>query len=87
MNRLLNEPVLLGSAVRAIVVVLLYFIGTSVQGSALVLTAVEAVLMLVTRALVTPNQLAEERVAAGQSPTVSKADSQLVSDATRRNLQ
>ena len=86
MKRLLNEPVLLGSAVRAVVVVMLYFAAVSVEGSALVLGAVEAVLMLVTRALVTPNQLAEARVAAGGSPTVPRGDAGSVTDSTRRSL-
>jgi hypothetical protein len=44
----------------------------TVEQIASVMLAVEAVLALVTRALVTPNQLAEARVAEGGSPTVPR---------------
>jgi hypothetical protein len=70
MTRLLNEPVLLGSAVRAIVVAVLYFAHVSVEGSALVLVAVEATLALVTRANVRP----------------TRGTTGAVSDSTRRGL-
>lgn len=69
-RRLLNEPVLLGAAVRAIVFAAMAFgLDVTVDQLAAVMAAVEAVLALATRALVTPNQLAEARVAAGGSPT------------------
>lgn len=68
--RLLNEPVLIGGAIRALFLALMAF-GFSVTPEQLasIMLAVEAVLALVTRMLVTPNQLAEARVAAGGSPT------------------
>lgn len=71
MRRLLNEPILLAGAVRAVIFAAMAFgvTVTDVQLAA-VMGALEAVLLLLTRALVTPNQLAEARVAAGGSPTV-----------------
>ena len=73
MNRLLNEPVLIGAAVRAVVVAAMGFgLNITTEQLALVMGALEAVLALVTRALVTPNQLAEARVDAGGRPTVPR---------------
>lgn len=71
MNRLLNEPVLIAGAVRAVIFAAMTFgvTVTDVQLAA-VMGALEAILLLVTRATVTPNQLAEYRVAAGGAPTV-----------------
>ena len=70
MSRLLNEPVLLAGAIRAIIYAAgtFGFALTNEQTLALI-GVVEAVSALVTRALVTPNQLAEHRVAMGGSPT------------------
>jgi hypothetical protein len=70
LKRMFNEPVLIGTAVRAVLLAAMAF-GTHIttEQLAALMVAVEAVLMLVTRALVTPNQLAEERVAQGLSPT------------------
>jgi hypothetical protein len=73
MSRLFNEPVLLGTAIRAVILAVAAF-GfqiTADQIAALML-AVEAVIALITRAFVTPNHLAEERVAQGLSPTQSR---------------
>lgn len=73
MKRLLNEPTLIAGAIRAILLALTAF-GFDLTGDkiAAIMLAVEAVLTLVNRALVTPNQLADERVAAGGSPTVPR---------------
>lgn len=73
MTRLLNETVLLGAAIRAVLLAAMAF-GTPMTAEQLAtaMSAVEAVLALVTRALVTPNQLAEARVAAGGSPTLPR---------------
>jgi len=70
LQRIFNEPVMIGGAIRAILLAFMAF-GTHItpEQLAAVMLAVEAVLALVTRALVTPNQLAEQRVALGGSPT------------------
>lgn len=69
MNRLLNEPILIATAIRAVILAAIGF-GLDWTGEqvAQVMLAVEAVTALV-RQLVTPNQLAEQRVAEGLSPT------------------
>lgn len=70
MSRLLNEPVLIGAAIRAILAAAVAFgFEVTAEQMAAGMAAVEAVIALVTRALVTPNQLAEARVAQGLSPT------------------
>ena len=70
LRRLLNEPVLIGAAVRAVIFAAMAFgVHVTMEQLAALMAAVEAVLALVTRALVTPNQLAESRVAQGLSPT------------------
>jgi hypothetical protein len=72
MGRLFNEPVLIGTAVRTVILALVSFgFDLTTEQIAATMVALEAVLALVTRALVTPNQLAERRVAAGNSPTDS----------------
>ncbi len=87
MTRLLNEPVLIGAAIRAVILAAVAFgFDVTAEQVAALMVAVESVMALVTRAMVVPNKLAEERVAAGGSPTVSSVDAQSVSDATRRNL-
>jgi hypothetical protein len=85
MTRLLNEPVLFGAAVRAVLLAAMAF-GTPMtpEQLAAAMGAVEAVLALITRTLVTPNQLAEARVAAGVSPTVSRKDTQFAAAAATR---
>ena len=71
MTRLLNEPVLIGAAIRAVLLAVIAFgVNMTMEQFGAVMLAVEAVLALVTRALVTPNQLAEARVSAGGRPTV-----------------
>jgi hypothetical protein len=75
MSRLWNEPVLIGAAVRAVILAAVSLgLDLTAEQVAAVMAAVEGVLALVTRALVTPNQLAEQRVAAGGSPTVPRGD-------------
>ena len=70
MGRLLNEPVLIGGAIRAVILAAVAFgLDVTPEQLAALMLAVETVLALVTRALVTPNQLAEARVAEGLSPT------------------
>jgi hydrogenase-4 membrane subunit HyfE len=71
MGSLLNEPVLIATAIRAVILAAVAFgLKWSAEQVAALMIAVEAILALITRALVTPNQLAEQRVAAGGSPTV-----------------
>lgn len=70
MKSLWNEPVLIGAAIRAVILAAVAFgVAISAEQLAALMVAVETVLALVTRALVTPNQLAEDRVAEGGSPT------------------
>lgn len=71
MNRLFNEPVLIGAAIRSclLAAIALQWVRLTDQQIATVMVAAEAVLALFTRALVTPNQLAEQRVLEGGSPT------------------
>lgn len=70
LQRLLNEPQVIGGAIRAIILAATAFgLNWSAEQVAALMLAVEAVLMTITRALVTPNQLAEYRVAMGGSPT------------------
>lgn len=74
MGRIWNEPVLIGGAVRAVLLAAMAFgWNVTVDQLAAVMLAVEAVLALVTRAIVTPNHLAESRVAEGLSPTQSRS--------------
>jgi hypothetical protein len=73
MNRLLNEPTVIAGAIRAIILAGTAFgLQWSAEQVAALMFAVEAVLTVINRALVTPNQLAEARVAAGGSPTVPR---------------
>lgn len=69
-RRLLNEPQLIASGVRAVVFAAMTF-GVAVTQEQLAATmgALEIILMLANRALATPNQLAEARVDAGKRPT------------------
>lgn len=70
MGRLFNEPVLIGAAIRAVIYAAMAFgLQMTTEQLGALMAAVEAILALVTRALVTPNQLAEARVAEGLSPT------------------
>jgi hypothetical protein len=71
MGRLLNEPTLIAGALRAIILCAVSFgWELTVEQIAQIMLALEAVLTLVNRALVTPNQLAESRVDSGGRPTV-----------------
>jgi hypothetical protein len=75
MGNLLNEPVLIATAIRAVLIAGMAFgLNMSMVQLGTVMIAVEAVLGVITRALVTPNKLAEERVAAGGSPTVPRKE-------------
>lgn len=70
MKRLLNEPVMIAAAVRSVILAGAAFgFALTVEQIAALMAAVEAVLALITRALVVPNQLAEARVDAGFRPT------------------
>lgn len=70
-KRMMNEPVALSAALRAVMLAGMAFgLHLTVAQLAAVMLAVEMVLALLTRANVTPNQLAEQRVALGGSPTV-----------------
>jgi hypothetical protein len=74
-KRLLNEPVMIAGAVRAVILAVMAFGFTvSPEQLAAVMLALESVLSLLTRTLVTPNQLAEQRVAMGGSPTTPRSD-------------
>lgn len=69
-KRLLNEPVLIGAAIRLSLIAAIAFGMNMTEDQMLALmAALEAILALVTRALVVPNKLAEERVDAGNRPT------------------
>lgn len=74
-QRLFNEPVVIGGAIRACLAAAIAF-GTRISPEQLatLMVAVEAVLIVITRALVTPNQLAEARVSMGGRPTVPRHD-------------
>lgn len=75
MLRVLNEPVLLGATIRAVLLAIMSFgFNITVVQLAATMVAVEALLALITRAFVTPNHLAEARVAAGGSPTQPRND-------------
>ncbi len=71
MKRLLNEPVALAATVQSLVgfgIIMGWIHMTDAQTGSLMI-AINAVLGLGVRALVTPNQLAEARVDAGGRPT------------------
>lgn len=71
MNRLLNEPILLGAAIRATLLAAVAFGFTiSPEQIAALMIAVEAILTWLTRSFVTPNHIAEARVDAGGRPSV-----------------
>lgn len=68
--QLRNEPVMLGGAIRAVILAATAFgLNWSAEQVAAIMLAVEAVLSLFTRSQVTPNGLAEYRVSQGGSPT------------------
>jgi len=71
MNRLLNEPVVIAGAIQSVIgfaIVMGWLKMTDVQIGSMMM-AINAVLGLLVRAVVTPNQLAEARVDAGGRPT------------------
>lgn len=71
MTRLLNEPALISAVINTGLLALIAFGFSLTEPQMLAVMAfVNATLALIVRALVTPNQLAEARVAAGGSPTV-----------------
>jgi hypothetical protein len=75
MSRLWNEPVMIAAAIRAVILAAVSFgLDVTAEQIATLMVAVEAVLAMVTRALVTPNQLAERRVAMGGPPTTPRDD-------------
>ncbi len=70
MKRLLNEPVLLGAVIRTgILAAMAFGAHVTLAQLAALMVFVETLLALLTRAFVTPNHLAEYRVAQGGSPT------------------
>jgi hypothetical protein len=82
LKRLLNEPSLIAGAIRAIILVGTAFgLHWSADQIAAVMLAVEAVLTLLVRSVVTPNHIAEERVDRGGRPSVSLAEQGIESDA------
>lgn len=69
-KRLLNEPVLIGAAIRlSLIAAIAFGLSMTEQQMLALMAALEAFLALITRALVVPNQLAEARVDAGYRPT------------------
>lgn len=70
MNRLLNEPVWISNAVRALIALGVGFgLNVTAEQVSLIIVVVDTVIAPILRSLVTPNQLAEHRVAMGGSPT------------------
>lgn len=70
MRRLLNEPVIIASVVQSgIALAIAFGANVTTEQLAAIMTFTGTVLALLARALVTPNQLAEARVAEGLSPT------------------
>jgi hypothetical protein len=87
MKRLLNEPVAVGAVVRlGILAAMAFGLKWTPEQLAAVMAFVEAVLLLVTRTVVTPNHIAEARVAAGGSPTKPLSEANGVSERTRSTL-
>lgn len=71
MRNLLNEPILLGTAIRAgILAGVAFGLMVTPEQLAAIMLVVEALLALATRAFVTPNHLAEARVDAGGRPSI-----------------
>ncbi len=69
-KRIFNEPVALGSLIRSgIALAVAFGFNVTAEQTALLIVFVEAVAGVVTRTFVTPNHLAEARVARGDSPT------------------
>lgn len=71
MNRLLNEPVALAATIQSVIgftIIMGWLHMTDAQTGSLMI-AINAVLGLMVRSQVTPNQLAEARVDAGGRPT------------------
>jgi hypothetical protein len=73
-SNLLNEPVLIGVAIRATILAVAAFgFKITVDQIAAVMLAVEAVLALVTRAMVAPNKLVQERMDEGRHPVTGES--------------
>jgi len=69
-RRLLNEPQRIAGTVRAVVLAAMAFgFQVTVEQLGVTMLALELVLTEISRAFVTPNQLADARVIAGRSPT------------------
>lgn len=69
-RRLLNEPALISGFVNTVLVAIVEFGFNLTQGQMVAIMGItNGGLALVVRALATPNQLAEARVAAGLPPT------------------
>lgn len=70
LSRVFNEPVMLASAVRAVILAVASFgFPMTTEQIATTMFAVEALLAVLTRAVVVPVKLVEERIEAGVSPT------------------
>jgi hypothetical protein len=76
-KRIFNEPVMLGTVIRTGLLMLMAFgVGLTMVQLAAVMVFVESLTALTTRAYVTPNHLAEQRVAMGNSPTTPLTNEQ-----------
>jgi hypothetical protein len=78
MKRLLNEPVAIAATIQSVIgfaIIMGWLNMTEVQTGAM-MVAVNAVLGLFVRQVVTPNQLAEARVSVGGSPTQPMTEAQ-----------
>lgn len=76
LSRLLNEPTVIAGAIRAVILAVTAFgVQLTAEQIAATMLAVEAVLTLITRALVVPVALGEQRQALGLNPMKS-ADKQ-----------
>lgn len=84
-RRLLNEPALISGFINTIMVAVIAF-GVTLTDAQMVavMGVVNGGLAIAVRALSVPNQLAEARVAAGVSPTVSRKDTQSATAAAMR---
>ena len=73
--KLQNEPVMIAAAIRAVIVAAIAFgLDMTPEQMGSLMLAVEAILAVVTRSQVTPNQLAEHRVDMGYRPTEKITD-------------
>lgn len=75
--RLLNEPVWLSNAARAVVALGVGFgLDVTSEQTALIIVAVDQVLAPILRAFVVPTQVAEDRMAEDRHPVTGKPNDQ-----------